>query len=48
MLTAFLVVPLLALCTPVYQEPEQWSWDTVLEWEINYWEWQGDEGAKED
>jgi hypothetical protein len=47
MLTVFLVVPLLAFQAPVDQEPEQWPWDAVLEWDIKYWEWQGDEGAKD-
>jgi hypothetical protein len=48
MWTILLVAPLLTLGGPVDQQPEFWPWDTVLEWEFNYWEWLGEEEGKTD
>jgi hypothetical protein len=48
MLTSLLLVPLLALQVHAEPEPEFWPWDTVFEWEVNYWEWLGDEGGELD
>lgn len=47
-MTFFLLAPLVALQASAAPEPEFWPWDTVFEWEVNYWEWLGDEGGKTD
>ncbi len=48
MLTFCLLVPLIGLQACAEPEPESWPWDTVFEWEVNYWEWLGDERGKTD
>jgi hypothetical protein len=46
MLSFLLFVALVGLQAATSQEPDSWPWDTVFEWEVNCWEWPGEEGDK--